>query len=416
MEKTTKVSCPHCGGAIDVQQVLAAKVHEELQAKYDSKFNQLDQDYVKRKQELISIQEKINLDQEQINNRIQQSVVERLALERTALEKQIRDSIDNEKSEQIKSYQSQLDEKAEALKDHYRLKAEMERILREKDELKDRIEAETEAKFTERLNEERLRIKTETDSKAQLKMMEREMIIDQLKEQLSIAQKKAEQGSMQLQGEVQELAIENFLQENFPNDEIEEIKKGAKGADCVHYLLGASENRIGGVYYESKRTKDFQSAWIEKFKRDMRQRNVNFGVLVTEVFPKGMDRMGMVSGIWICSFEEFKGLCFVLRQAVLMLHEVSSSQVNSGTKMELLYQYLTGSEFRGHVEAIVDGFAQMQTDLQKEKRSMESIWKQREKQIHSVLINTTQMYSAIKGIAGNAIAQIPALALPEAES
>ncbi len=148
----------------------------------------------------------------------------------------------------------------------------------------------------------------------------------------------------------------------------------------------------------------------------MRAKGATFGVLVTDAFPKDMERMGQKDGIWICSFEEFKGLCFVLRESVIQISHAVSTQENKGEKMVMLYDYLTSNEFRLQIEAIVEGFTQMAKDLETEKRAMEQIWKKREKQIQKVLLNTTHMYGSVKGIAGNAIAEIKTLELPEGDA
>ena len=227
--------------------------------------------------------------------------------------------------------------------------------------------------------------------------------------------RKQEQGSMQLQGEVQELAMEEWLQQTFPLDTIDEVKKGANGADCLQIVNTRERQNCGTIYYESKRTKHFQPAWIEKFKKDIRDQNADVGVLVTEVLPSDMDRMGMREGIWICTFEEFKGLSAVLRQSVIQVSLALASQENKGDKMAMLYDFLTSTEFRLQVEGIVEGFTQMKSDLDREKNAMNRIWKQREKQLDKVIANTIGMHGSIKGIAGNGIQPIPALELPSAE-
>ncbi len=224
--------------------------------------------------------------------------------------------------------------------------------------------------------------------------------------------RKQEQGSMQLQGEVQELAIEEWLATQFPLDTIDEIKKGARGGDCLQIVNTRSAQNCGTIYYESKRTKDFQPTWIEKFKADIRVKGANIGVLVTEVMPSDMDRMGLKDGIWICNYDEFKGLCAVLRQSIIQLSTAISTQENKGDKMHMLYDFLTSNTFRMQIEAIVEGFTQMKTDLETEKRSFQRIWKQREKQIDKVTLNTIEMHASIKGIAGNAIQSVKALELP----
>lgn len=245
-----------------------------------------------------------------------------------------------------------------------------------------------------------------------MKIAEREHIIQQLKNQLTEAQRKAEQGSGQLRGEVMEIGLEDYLRENFPLDVVEEIKKGAKGGDCLHIVRTAGQQTCGTIYYESKRTKDFQESWIPKFKEDMRARSASVGVIVSETLPKGMERLSLRDGIWICSYQEAKGLCFVLRQSLILLNDAKASQVNKGSKMEVLYDYMISTEFRMQIEAIVEGFTQMQNGLISERRAMEAIWKQRQKQIEMVILNTTHIYSSVKGIAGNAIKKIELLELP----
>jgi hypothetical protein len=168
----------------------------------------------------------------------------------------------------------------------------------------------------------------------------------------------------------------------------------------------------GSIYYESKRTKDFQPSWIEKFKADIREKGADIGILVTSVLPNDLDRMGQKDGIWICTYDEFKALSSIMREQIIALSTAMKSQENKSDKMGMLYGYLTSNEFKMQIEAIVEGFTQMQADLDAEKRAMARIWKQREKQIIKVLENTTGMYGSIRGIAGNAIGHIDALELP----
>ena len=196
---------------------------------------------------------------------------------------------------------------------------------------------------------------------------------------------------------------------------VKEIKKGARGGDCIQIVNTRARQNCGTIYYESKRTKDFQFSWIEKFKADIREKGANIGVLVTEVMPSDMDRMGLKEGLWICNYEEFKGLCAVLRESIVQLCMTISSQENKGDKMHMLYDYLTTNTFRMQVEAIVEGFSSMKIALDSEKRAMQRIWKEREKQIEKVITNTIDMYGSIKGIAGNAIQSVKALELPEAD-
>jgi hypothetical protein len=293
--------------------------------------------------------------------------------------------------------------------------AENAKLQREKLEMKDTIEAEAQKQLNATLILERDKIRKQEDDKNELKFKEMTKQLEDQKKLTEEMKRKQEQGSMQLQGEVLELAMEEWLAAQFPLDTIDEIKKGASGADCLQTVNTREIQNCGTIYYESKRTKVFQPAWIEKFKNDIRDKKANLGVLVTEVLPNGMDRMGMKDGIWICTFEEFKGLSAVLRQSIIQISNALESQENKGDKMVMLYDFLTGNEFRLQMEGIVEGFTQMQTDLTFEKNAMKRIWKQREKQIDKVINNSINMYGSIRGIAGNAVQQIKALELENAE-
>lgn len=410
MKNTTEnIQCPNCGHDINVSDILYHQVEEKIKKDFYSSALEMKAKFDKKELILKKEKEDFEKKKEEVETFIIQSTKERLALERGDLEKKLRD----ETLEQINSYKEELAQKSNEVKELNKTKAELERVKRDKDELNEKIQAEAELKFNQLLNEQKESLKKELESKSELKLLEKQSLIESLNEKLSEAQRKISQGSMQAQGEAQEIAMEEWLKGNFPLDTVQEIKKGARGADCVHIVNTRSKQNCGVVYYESKRTKDFQLSWIEKFKGDMREKGASMGVIVTDVMPKDMERLGQREGIWICTYEEFKGLSYVLRETIVLLDNSLAVQENKGDKMHMLYDYLTGSEFRMQVEAIVEGFVQMKTDLDSEKRSMENLWKKREKQISKVVLNTTHMYSSIKGIAGNSVGSIKALELPE---
>jgi len=410
----TTIKCPDCGHEFDISDVLYDQVEHDLkkdfeaQLKIERQKNRSESDKLNRQKEQL---EKAKSEQEETINR---AIREKLETQTRALTEKISADLRSEQSEQLKALQQELHEKSAQVKDLNKAKADIERLKREKDEVRGKAEAEMERKLSQQLSEERQKIKESEEERSSKLVTERDQLIRQLKEQMEIMKRKAEQGSTQLQGEVQELIIEEWLSATFPLDTIEEIKKGARGADCIQTINTRSAKACGRIYYESKRTKAFQPGWIEKFKADIREKGANIGVLVTESMPADMDRMGYRDGIWICSFPEFKGLSNVLRESIISMHRVVSQQENRGDKMSMVYDFLTSDEFRLQVEAIVEGFTQMKTDLDSEKRAMASIWKKREKQIEKVLINTSDMYSSIKGIAGNAVPAVRLLELPEA--
>jgi len=414
-QQTNKIECPNCGHKIDVNDILYHQVDEELRKKYNDELAGEKNKYQNQLNSLNEEREKLEGEKKRHDEAVADAIKAGLKEEKTRLQAEIRARMEEEQSERIRSLQEELDRKSGQLKEFNKAKSEIERLKREKGELKDSIEAESEKKFSEMIGEEKEKIRKNEEQKSQLRLSEKEKIIEQLNQQLKEAQRKAEQGSTQLQGEVQELAIEEWLSVNFPLDTIEEIKKGARGADCLQIVNSRTRQNCGTIYYESKRTKGFQPGWIEKFKNDIREKGADIGVLVTESMPADMERMGLKDGIWVCTFEEFRGLCVVLRDSVIRLNNAVAIQENKGDKMGMIYDYVTGNEFRLQVEAIVGGFTQMQMDLESEKRAMNGIWKKREKQIEKVLLNANYMYSSVKGIAGSAVQSVPLLELPAGE-
>jgi len=415
MERETKIECPNCGTEINVNEILYHQLEDDFKKRYTA---QLAEEKKKYDAELVILnqqKEEFEKKKQKENELFQEKLQLKLREERQLIEKQLKTKITEEQAEQFSLMQKELLEQSEKLKELSRSKAEIERLKREKDELKESVMAEAERAISLKLIEEKEKIRKFESDRNELAIKELQKQLEDQKRLTEEMKRKQEQGSMQLQGEVQELAIEEWLTANFPLDTIEEIKKGARGGDCIQTVNTRTRQNCGTIYYESKRTKDFQPSWVEKFKADIREKGSNIGVLVTEVLPSDMDRMGMKEGIWICTYEEFKGLCKVLREALIQISNAVVSQENKGDKMSLLYDFLTSNTFRLQIEAIVEGFTQMQADLDSEKRAMQRIWKMREKQLEKVITNTIDMHGSIKGIAGSAIQDIKQLNMPYAD-
>ena len=413
MKKESQIKCPNCDSNIDVQDILSHQLEDEIKQKYQAQII-IDKKRYEAGEEKLK-QEKLDFEKtkKKENELFQERLDSQLKEEKKAIEVKLKSKLIEEQSEQFEALQKELNEKSEQVKELNRSRAEIEKLKREKGELKEAAEAESQKQLNEILITEKEKIRKLEEDKNELRFKEMQKQLEDQKSLTEEMKRKQEQGSMQLQGEVQELAIEEWLAAQFPLDSIEEIKKGARGADCLQHVNTRSAQNCGTIYYESKRTKDFQPSWIEKFKADIRDKGANIGILVTEAMPSDMNRMGLKDGIWICNYEEFKGLCAVLRESIVQLSTAISTQDNKGDKMNMLYTFLTGNTFRMQVEAIVEGFTQMKSDLESEKRSMQRIWKQRDKQIEKVTTNTIDMYASIKGIAGNAIQSVKALELPE---
>ena len=412
MSTQTKVTCPNCGKEINVNEILYHELEENMKIKFNHQTEEHRKKYTNAMNQLKVKELQMREQEDQFKIKLQETLEVKLKEAHEQLTVSIKSKIQEEQSERMALMEHELEEKSMQVIELNRSKAQIEQLKREKDELFDKIRLEAQKKLNSQIESERKKIYKFAQDQNELKLKEKEKQLEDLHQKLEEARRKAEQGSQQSQGEVQELAIEEWLSTHFPFDTIEEIKKGIKGADCIQTVNTREIQNCGTIYYESKRTKEFQRSWIEKFKADIREKGADLGILVTEILPKEMERMGLVDGVWICTYEEFKALSFVLREHIVKLSHSLQSQENKSDKMSILYGYLTSTEFRMQIEAIVEGFTQMQRDLDTEKRAMGRIWKQREKQISKVLDNTVGMYGSIRGIAGSALGSIPALELP----
>lgn len=325
----------------------------------------------------------------------------------TEMQESLRKSLAADYENQLKILQQKAVESEEKLKESR--KKELE-FLQKEQALKAK-EEEIQLTIQRQLLEERTKLKEQLqkeeadkislkEQEYQLRTKELEKQIEDQKKLVEEMRRKQEQGSMQLQGEVQELMLEEMLQSTFPFDKIEEVGKGVRGADCIQIVRNQFGNESGKIIYESKRTKDFSNEWIEKLKKDMRSFGADVAVIVTQTFPKDMDRFGEKDGVYICTFSEVRSVALLLRNALLKIAEARKSQENKGDKMVMLYDYLTGTEFSEQWKAIREGFMTMRQSIQRERDTMEKLWKAREKQLEKVLLNAAHIQGSVEGIAG----------------
>ncbi len=388
------IVCPHCKTAFELGEAVSEDLRKDITKQLEAEKEKLRHDmlaYKKQKEDEV-------LRQAEDFER-QKSLIESTAAQKTAAVYAAR----------LQSLEAERNEKNLQLLDFEKKQLE---LLREKSELEQQqknFELELEKRFLEKRKElEDTTVRREQEV-FDLKMKEKETQMESLKKTIEELKRKSEQGSMQLQGEAQELLLESILKENFPFDLIEEVGKGVEGADCTQTIRNSSGRECGTIIYESKRTKTWSNNWIEKLKADKRSRGADVAILVTQTFPKDMDRFGEKDGVWICGFGEIAGIATLLRMGIIKVYEAGKSQENRGDKMQMLYDFLTGNEFRGQMEAIVEGFMSIRQSITKERIQMEKNWKEREKQLEKVLLSTSGMYGSIKGIAGASVSDIPLL-------
>lgn len=407
-----KIKCPKCGEEIDIENLILTGSKEVVDKELAIQKSEYEKEIKKYKADYQKLQDKYEEEKEKAI----EEIINDKKKEFKQKEEKLRKDILAEQEEAYKTLEKELEEKSEQLKDLNKLKAEKSRLEREKAELKEQIAAEAEKEFNQKLAEEKQKMQKSAEEKYELQIATLQKQLQDQKNLTEEMKKRQEQGSMQLQGEIQELAIEKYLAENFKYDEIQEVGKGDMGADSIQIVNTPQKQNCGTIYYESKRTKTFNEDWIKKFKNDIQAKGADIGVLVTAIYPKDMTRMGLKDGVYICTYEEFKALSYILRENIIKLSEMKSLQENRHEKSALLYNYLTSTEFRFQFETIVNAFVGMQTDLEAEKRAMNKLWKKREKEILNVLSATTDMYGSIQGISGNAIKPVTALEMPLLET
>jgi hypothetical protein len=372
----TEVKCPNCGHQFELNESLKNEVEKELRGKMI--------DWQKKKEEEFDKQKTV--------------------LVHDAIKK-----AGEETAAKLKSLEEEARTKTQQLQDLQ--KKELD-LLRDKNALEEKqknLEVEIEKRFLEKRKEiEEGAIKREQEL-FDLKTKEYKLQMEQQQKLIEEMKRKIEQGSMQLQGESQETLLEQILKENFPFDIIEEVGKGVEGADCIQLVRNNSGVVCGRIIYESKRTKAWSNSWIDKLKTDKRTSGSDVAILVSQVFPKDMDKFGEKDGVWVCNFSEVSSVSYLLRSGIIKVFETQKAQEGKGDKMKMLYDYLTGNEFRGQMEAIVEGFMAMKQSIMKERIQMEKLWKEREKQLEKVLLSTSGMYGSVKGIAGASVGDIPLL-------
>ncbi len=390
------IKCPNCNYEFPLEEALNDELKEAIE-KEKQELRQKMTDHLKKKDEEMQRKEiEWKTQQEKREKEIQLQIETNLRKNITAdFENQLRLLEQNNKDNEEKLKLSRQKE-AEFLRKEQELKnkeAEIE-ITVQKQLQRDR------EKLTEdirKIEEQRVATK-ETEYQLRLKEMEKK-----LEDQTKLAdemRRKAEQGSMQLQGEVQELALEEMLKSSFPFDLISEVGKGVRGADCIQTVRNNFGQECGKIIYESKRTENFGTDWIEKLKADMRSLSADIAVIVTKTMPRGMERFGEKDGVWICNFTEIRSVAYLLREGIIKIYNASKSQENRGDKMHMLYDYLTSNEFASQWKAIREGFMSMKLSIQKERDAMEKLWKAREKQLEKVLLNAAHIRGSIEGISG----------------
>ena len=395
MTTNSTINCPKCDSSININEVISDKIKSSIQS-----------DFLIKEKELKQLQE--NLEKEKNN---QDEIVKRRIKE--IEKKMLQDSIKKAEEQydvKIQSYKEELEKKNESLKEFYKLEAENEKLKREKEVSKMEIKKQLLKDFNSEAQKKEEELRRNLEEDFAIKVRELEKKITEQKKLTEEQKRKLDQGSMQLQGETQEEAIEKWLLKKFPLDNVLEVKKGALGADCLHVINEFDKQNCGTIYYESKNTKSFNEKWIKKFKKDLQSKNADIGVIVTKAYPKNTNRMTVIDGrIYICSYQEFKGLCSILRNVILEFSKHRIVNENIHEKKELLYNFLTSNKFISGIERIIESFVTMNEDLEKEERISIRNFENRRTQLNIARDSTVKIFTSFSSIAGSSIKNLKML-------
>jgi len=400
------IKCQKCGAEIPLTQALTGQIEQSIKLKYEA------DSAAKDKQVQAKLRE-INQQARELEERmeaIDEQVAEQVKAKQRVIAEKERKKILVEQAELTKALEEELQEKTKKL--HETQKQELE--LRKQQRQLEQEAKEMKLTVQRQIDEERKKIEEqagkEAAEKEQLKLREKDDQLAAMKRQIDELKRKAEVGSQEAQGEALEGALQDVLQQTFPFDTFEEVKKGARGADIIQRVHNRTGKECGTILWESKNTKDFQKPWIEKLKKDQQDANASIAVIMSVALPKEIDSFGRYEGVWVSDYDSAMGLATALRQGLIDVARQKAITVGRDSIKDVVYSYITSQEFALHIKAVVNAYRQMQEDLETEKRSMTRIWKKREKQISTVLDNVTGMYGSIEGIVGNQ------KALPEIET
>lgn len=420
------IKCPNCGTKIELTEALTGQIEQSVKAKYVAEaaikekqvlekveaLKKQEESLLKRQHSIDAqvddklkaerariAEQKKNLEEKQLQ--IDEQVAEKLKAQSKDIAETERKKILAEQAEITKELHEELEEKNKKISESTKKELELLKKQRQLEEQSEQLELEVERK----ISEERKKISEEAGKKAteenMLKMREKDDLIKAMQGKIEDLKRKAETGSQERQGEALEEQLQEVLQQEFPFDKFEEIKKGARGADILQVVRNSSGKECGSILWESKNTKDFQKGWIEKLKNDQREASANLAVIMSIALPSEIDSFGIYQDVWVTDYKSVIGLAMALRQSLVNIKRSEIIQANQSSLKDVIYNYITSQEFAMHIKSVVSAYKQMQEDLGSEKRSMQRIWKKRETQINKVMGNVTDIYATIEGLVGS---------------
>lgn len=412
------IICPKCKNEIKLNESLAAPLIESTKRDYEARLVQKDTDIAGRQKALQEREDSLSKAKESLDTQ----VAEKMKLERAKIaaeeskKAKLALSTDLEqKAKEITDLQEVLKAREGKLAEAQKAQVDLIKKQRELDDAKRELDLTVEKRIQEGLTVTRHQARKEAEDELKLKVSEKEQTITSMQKQIEELKRRAEQGSQQIQGEVQELELEALLRAKFPRDTIEPVPKGEFGGDALQRVVSPLGQVCGTILWESKRTKNWSDGWLTKLRDDQRTAKAEIAVLVTQVLPKGVENFDLVDGVWVTHPRVAIPVGIMLRQSLVELATARQASEGQQTKMEMLYSYLTGPRFRQRVQAIVEAFSNMKEDLDKERKVITKQWAKRDEQIERVMQATVGMYGDMQGIAGKTLQEIEGLEIKTLE-
>jgi hypothetical protein len=413
------IICPNCRAEIKLTESLAAPLIESTRRDYEQRLAQKDADVTKREASLREREEAIAKAQQAIDDQVAEKLRQergKIAAEEAKKAKLALQTDLDHKTRELADLQDIIKQRDAKLAEAQKAQVELLKKQRELEDAKRELDLTVEKRVQEGLAATREQAKKEAEETLKLKVLEKEQTIAAMQKQIEELKRKAEQGSQQLQGEVQELELEALLRMKFPRDAIQPVPKGEHGGDVLQTVIGPLGQPCGIILWESKRTKNWSDGWLAKLRDDQRTAKAEVAVIISQALPKAVETFDQVEGVWVVHSKAVLPVATALRHMLIEVATARQASEGQQTKMEMVYQYLTGPRFRQRVQAIVEAFSSMREDLDKEKKAIVKQWAKREEQIERVMQATVGMYGDLQGIAGKSLKEIEGLEMKALEA
>ena len=385
--KEQLITCPHCNKKFPLSEAMKHEIEEQVKSDHQKELDELEEAH-----------------QKQMEN-AKNEAANQAALK---VKKEVQTEMDN-----LKDQVKELETKSEDFSKKELAFLKRERQIADKEK---QIELEKQRFINQKTEELQISVRETVETELKGKLSEKDQKINRLEKLAEELQKKAKQGSMEEQGEAFEQELENILRSCFPIDEFDPIPKGKRGADIIHRVKTENQKHCGTIIWEAKNAENWSDGWIAKLRDDQRQTGgETVGIIVTKALPKTIKRFGFQDGVWISDFYSIIGLATAIRTKFQELHQVKSAIAGRSSISDLIYNYVTGTEFRTRIEATGEALRDMKADVDKEKAAMEKIWAKREKQLYRIVHNMAGVYGDLTGL-GATLQKVQTLELDSGEN